>query len=79
MEQFETFKEKLLNYLYIEKSMYEHDIEVIKQMSREMKIELDFMIENLSVSKSDKESYIFKTNNNYSKLRAGDKVVVKNE
>lgn len=59
--------------------MYEHDIEVIKQMSREMKIELDFMIENLSVSKSDKESYIFKTNNNYSKLRAGDKVVLKNE
>lgn len=78
MEQFETFKEKLLNYLYTEKSMEKRDIEVMKQMTREEKIESDLMIANLTIAKTDNETYIFNAESNYSKLRSGDKVIIKN-
>lgn len=77
MELFETFKEKLLNYLHTEKSMEKHDIEVMKQLSREEKIESDLMIANLTVAKTDNESYVLNAENNYSKLRSGDKVVLR--
>jgi hypothetical protein len=77
MEQFETFKEKLLNYLYTEKSMEKHDIEVMKQLSREEKIESDLMIANLTIAKTDNESYILNAESNYSKLRSGDKVILR--
>lgn len=77
MEQFETFKEQLLHYLYTEKSMEEHDIEVMKQLSREEKIESDLMIANLTVAKTDNESHVLNAESNYSKLRSGDKVVLR--
>lgn len=77
MKKFEDFKEKLLSYLHAEKNMEEHDIEVLKQLSREEKIEADLLIVNLTIAEADEKSYTFRAENNYSKLRSGDKVIVK--
>lgn len=74
MEQFEEFKAELLRYLYTERRMEKNDIEVMKQLSREEKIESDLMIANVTVEKTDNETYILKVEDNYSKLRSGDKV-----
>lgn len=77
MEPFEVFKEKLLAYLHAEQDMEKEDIEATKQMSREEKIEANMMLANLTVAQSSDNTYIFNAPNNYSKLRSGDKIVLK--
>ena len=49
METFEEFKEKLLNYLRVEQDMEKKDIEALKRMSKEEKVEANinsFITEN---------------------------------
>lgn len=77
MESFESFKQSLLSYLYTEQHLEKRDIERIKLLSREEKIESGLLIANLSIAKTDNQSYILDAPNNYSKLRSGDKVVLK--
>ncbi len=77
MEPFELYKKRLLGYLHTEQNMEKQDIEVIKQLSRDEKIESDLMIADLSVVKEMDGYYILKADNNYSKLRSGDKVVIR--
>jgi superfamily I DNA and/or RNA helicase len=77
MEPFEVFKEKLLAYLHAEQNMEKEDIEATKQMSREEKIEANMMLANLTIAQSSDNTYILNTPNNYSKLRSGDKIVLK--
>lgn len=77
MEPFEVFKEKLLAYLHAEQNMEKEDIEATKQMSREEKIEANMMLANLTIAQSSDNTYILNAPNNYSKLRSGDKIVLK--
>lgn len=77
MEPFEVFKEKLLAYLHAEQDMEKEDIEATKQMSREEKIEANMMLANLTIAQSSDNTYILNAPNNYSKLRSGDKIVLK--
>lgn len=77
MATFEDFKEKLLSYLHVEQTMEKNDIEAIKQMSREEKIEANMMLADLSVVKSLAPTYVLNAPNNYSKFRSGDKVILR--
>lgn len=79
MEQFEVFKEKLLSYLHKEEKLEKKDIETLKQLSREEKIETNLMLANLSVLKESECTYVLYAPNNYSKLRSGDKIVLMKE
>lgn len=79
MEPFEEFKEQLLSYLHAEQSMEKHDIEIIKKMSREEKVESSLMIADLTIKKAQDDVYVLNAPNNYSKLRSGDKVALKKE
>lgn len=77
MEPFEVFKEELLAYLHAEQNMEKEDIEATKQMSRDEKIEANMMLANLTITSSSGNTYVLNTPNNYSKLRSGDKIVLK--
>ncbi len=79
MDTFEEFKEKLLNYLRVEQEMEKKDIEALKQMSKEEKIEANIMLVGLYVIKSFDNTYVLYAPDNYSKLRSGDKVILKNQ
>lgn len=77
MEPFEVFKEELLANLHAEQNMEKEDIEATKQMSRDEKIEANMMLANLTIASSSGNTYVLNTPNNYSKLRSGDKIVLK--
>lgn len=77
MEKFEVYKQTLLDYLHVEKKMEEQDIEASKQMTRNEKIESGLMIANLTIESSHNGDYILSANENYSKLRSGDKVILR--
>lgn len=79
MNLFEDYKQSLLDYLYKEQQLTRRDIELVNQMSREEKIEADMLIPDVSVEKSDCLIYVLNTPQNYSKLRSGDKVILKRD
>lgn len=79
METFEVFKNRLLNYLHVEQDMEEKDIKALKQMSKEDKIEACLMLTNLFVVKSSDDTYVLYVQDNYSKLRLGDKVILRKQ
>ena len=75
----EDFRNNLLKYLFVEKKLEEEDAEKQKNMSREEKVENDLLLINISVKSHEDDVYELNVPDNYSKLRAGDKVVIKNE
>ena len=77
MDQFEDYKQRLLTYLFTERSFKRKEIERFHQMTREEKIASDMLIADLTVEMSDELVYVLNAPNNYSKLRAGDRVVLK--
>ena len=79
MKAFEEYKERLLSYLHVEQEMEQKDIEALKQMSREEKIEAGIMLTDLKVIKSYDDTCLLHVPDNYSKLRSGDKVVLSNQ
>ena len=71
---FEDFKESLLSYLFKEKSLTEKEIEAIKNMTIEEKIDKNILLPNASVVDSNDGVYVLNVPNNYSKLRIGDRI-----
>lgn len=77
MGSFEDIKQSLDAYLHTEQSLEERDIEQIKQLSRPEKIAAGLLLPDLSVVKSDGQTCILNAPDNYSKLRTGDKILLK--
>ena len=79
MELFEEFKERLLKYLHVEQELENKDIEALKQMSKEEKVEACVMLTNLKVIKTFDGTSVLHAPDNYSKLRSGDKIILVNQ
>ena len=63
----------------MEQSYEKSDIEKKNRMSRDEKILSDMLIPNLSIADSDDLTYVLNAPDNYSKLRSGDKVIIRAE
>ena len=72
----EEFRDNLLRMLFTEKKLGEEDAEKQKNMSREEKVENDLLLTDVTVKSSEEDIYELNVPDNYSKLRAGDKVVI---
>lgn len=77
MGVFEDFKQSLDAYLHAEQSLEKRDIEQTKQLTREEKIAAGLLIPDLLVAEADGQTFVLHAPDNYSKLRAGDKVLLK--
>ena len=75
----EEFRDNLLKYLFVEKKLAEEDAEKQKNMSREEKVENDLLLINVTINSHKDDVYELNVPDNYSKLRAGDKVTITNE
>ena len=75
----EDFRDNLLKYLLVEKKLEEEDAEKQKSMSREEKVENNLLLINVTVKGHEDDIYELNVPDNYSKLRAGDKVVITEE
>ena len=75
----EDFRDNLLKYLFVEKKLEEEDAEKQRNMSREEKVENNLLLINVTIKSHEDDIYELNVPDNYSKLRAGDKVVIKNE
>ena len=75
----EDFRDNLLKYLLVEKKLEEEDAEKQKNMSREEKVENNLLLINVTVKGHEDDIYELNVPDNYSKLRAGDKVVIAEE
>ena len=75
----EDFRDKLLKYLFVEKKLGEEDAEKQKTMSREEKVDNSLLLINVTIKSHEDDIYELSVPDNYSKLRAGDKVVITNE
>ena len=72
----EDFRDKLLKYLFTEKKLGEEDAEKQKNMSREEKVENNLLLTDVTINSCEEDVYELNVPDNYSKLRAGDKVVI---
>ena len=75
----EDFRDNLLKLLFIEKKLEEEDAEKLKNMSQEEKLENNLLLINVTIKSHEDDIYELNVPDNYSKLRAGDKVIIKNE
>lgn len=75
----EDFRDNLLKYLFTEKKLEEEDSEKQKQMSREEKVENNLLLINITIKNHEDDVYELNVSDNYSKLRAGDKVIIAEE
>lgn len=75
----EAFRDNLLKYLFVEKKFEEEDAEKNKNMSREEKVENNLLLIDVTINTYKDGVYELNVPDNYSKLRAGDKVVIANE
>ena len=75
----EDFRDNLLKYLFVEKKLEEDDAEKQKNMTREEKVENNLLLINVTIKSHEDDFYELNVPDNYSKLRAGDKVVIVNE
>ena len=75
----EDFRDNLLKYLFVEKKFVEEDAEKQKNMSREEKVENNLLLTNITINNHEEDVYELNVPENYSKLRAGDKVVISND
>ena len=75
----EEFRDNLLKYLFVEKELGKEDAEKQKNMSREEKVENNLLLINVTIKSHEDDVYELNVPDNYSKLRAGDKVVISNE
>lgn len=72
----EDFRDQLLKYISVEKKFDEEENERQKQMSIEEKVDKNILLTGITVSNQDGDVYELDVPNNYSKLRAGDKVII---
>lgn len=75
----EEFRDNLLKVLFVEKELGKEDAEKQKNMSREEKVENNLLLINVTINSHEDDVYELNVPDNYSKLRAGDKVVISNE
>lgn len=75
----EDYRDQLLKYLYIEKRLEEEEVEKQKQMSMEEKVENDILLIGITICTQDNDVYELNVPDNYSKLRAGDKITIREE
>ena len=75
----DEFKEKLLAYLHLEQDFGKQDVENQKQMSRDEKIEAGVLLPDIIIQRGENGVFELDVPNNYSKLRAGDKVIFRAE
>lgn len=75
----EDFRDNLLKYLFTEKKLEEEDSEKQKHMSREEKVENNLLLINITIKNHEDDVYELNVSDNYSKLRAGDKVIIAEE
>lgn len=75
----EEFRDNLLRYLFVEKKFAEEDAEKQKNMSKEEKVENNLLLVNVTINSHEEDVYELNVPDNYSKLRAGDKVSIVNE
>ena len=74
--EMEQFKQSLLKYLFVEKTFEDEEAEKQKQMSDKEKIDNDLLLVDVSVISQDRDIYELNVPDNYSKLRAGDIVIL---
>ena len=74
--EMEHFKQSLLKYLFVEKTFEDEEAEKRKQMSDKEKIDNDLLLVDVSVISQDGDIYELNVPDNYSKLRAGDIVIL---
>ena len=79
MGAFEDFKQSLDAYLHAEQSLEKRDIEKTKQLTRAEKIAAGLLLPDLLVAEADGETFVLLAPENDSKLRAGDKVLLKHQ
>ncbi len=75
----EDFRDNLLKMLFLEKKLEEEDAEKQKQMSKEEKVENNLLLINVIIESHEDDVYDLNVPDNYSKLRAGDKIIIANE
>ena len=75
----EDFRDNLLKLLFVEKKLEEEDAEKLKNMSRDEKVENNLLLINVTIKSHEDDIYELNVPENYSKLRAGDKVVITND
>ncbi len=75
----EDFRDNLLKLLFVEKKLAEEDAEKLKNMSIEEKVENNLLLINVTVKSHEEDIYELDVPENYSKLRAGDKIIIANE
>ena len=75
----EEFRDNLLKYLFVEKELGKEDAEKQKNMSREEKVENSLLLVNVTIKSHEEDVYELNAPDNYSKLRAGDKITIVNE
>ena len=75
----EDFRDNLLKYLFVEKKLEEEEAEKQKNMSREEKVENNLLLIDVTIKGHEEDFYELNVPDNYSKLRAGDKVIIANE
>ena len=75
----EEFRDNLLKLLFVEKKLVEEDAEKQKNMSREEKVENSLLLVNVTIKSREEDVYELNVPDNYSKLRAGDKITIVNE
>ena len=75
----EDFRDNLLKMLFVEKKLEEEDAEKQKNMSRDEKVENNLLLINVTIKSHEDDIYELNVPENYSKLRAGDKVVITND
>lgn len=79
MMTMEEFRDILLKYLFVEKKFEEEEAENQKNMSREEKVENNLLLIDVTIKNHEEDFYELNVPENYSKLRAGDKVVIIND
>lgn len=79
MQTLEEYRDQLLAFLHAEQDMAKADKELQKQMTRQEKLDASLLLPNIHVTGSDDGVYTLHVPDNYSKLRAGDKVIIREE
>lgn len=75
----EEYRDQMLKYLFTEKKLEEEEVEKQKQMSMEEKVENDILLIGITISTQESDVYELNVPDNYSKLRAGDKITIREE
>ena len=76
MMTMEDFRDNLLKLLFVEKKLDEEDAEKQKNMSIEEKVENSLLLINVTIKSHEDDIYELNVPDNYSKLRAGDKIII---